>query len=455
MKGGDSEEGYIAHFMKTIISLFIALLSTPHVWAFTDIENNWYKQSILELKELEIVNGFDNGAFLPEDHTTRAEILKIILSASDTEILEPEKSCFSDIYTSSWQAKYVCSWADLWITKWYDDGTFRPNGTITVLETLAFWARAFDLDIASLWEGTQWYEKYQAFAHINNIIPIHSYTTDTLISRWQAVEVINRMRKFADKQKLDYRSIGCEVSPDLKSWSYEKEVSWLDRNYLLYVPSGMKKWKEMKLIIAFHGRTNSNDIVRDYMKLGWGSYDYKQSDFIVAYPAGMWAWPYSWSQYENIEFFDAIITEVSEKLCIDRNAVFSVGHSLGSYMSNKVSCLRGDVIRAMAWVASDGYNGKCTGPVASLITHLPGDHLASYHWGLNAYSYKSSQNMCSTLEESTSIWDIKSCTQKTSCTPGNTVLFCNSYSTYGNDQHSWPKKGSDDILDFFREIDAK
>ena len=86
--------------MKKIIFLLIICFNVTQVSAFTDIENNWYKQSILELKELEMISGFDNGTFLPEDNTTRAEILKIILLASDTKVLEPEESCFSDIYIS-------------------------------------------------------------------------------------------------------------------------------------------------------------------------------------------------------------------------------------------------------------------------------------------------------------------------------------------------------------------
>jgi hypothetical protein len=45
----------------------------------------------------------------------------------------------------------------------------------------------------------------------------------------------------------------------------------------------------MNLAVAFHGRTNSNDMVQDYMQLGGSSYRSAQnpSDFIVAYPAGM------------------------------------------------------------------------------------------------------------------------------------------------------------------------
>jgi poly(3-hydroxybutyrate) depolymerase len=39
------------------------------------------------------------------------------------------------------------------------------------------------------------------------------------------------------------------------------------REYLLYVPAGTSNNSPKKLIVAFHGRTNSNEMVRDYMKL--------------------------------------------------------------------------------------------------------------------------------------------------------------------------------------------
>jgi len=386
----------------TFLIVFFLCFQFTSVYSFSDIENNWYKNSIQYLKDIWVVNWFDNGTYLPEDKTTRAELLKIILNTAQTSIVEPEQSCFKDISVNTWYTKYICTWTDLWVVNWYEDGTFKPNNNLSVIEALAFSARAFDIDLWDTPEGEQWYEKYQDFAHENNIIPVHSYTINTLISRGQAA---------------------------------------------------MQKWKEVSLVVAFHGRTNNNEQVRDYMQLGGWRYGYKQNDFVVAYPAGMWAGPFSWSQQENIEFFDAIVMEVSEKLCINRDAVFTVGHSLGSYMSNKTSCLRWDVVRAMTWVASSGYNWDCTGPSASLITHLEWDPLAGYAGWVWAYKIRSAKNMCEDTEIQTSIWDIRSCTQKTSCTTGNTVFFCNDYATYGNDQHSWPKDGSDDILDFFRDIE--
>ena len=435
-----------------IISLFL-LLSFSSSYAFSDIETNWYKQSILELKDSWVVNGFDNGTYLPEDSTSRAELLKIILNTAEIDIVEPEESCFKDISASVWYTKYACTGTDLWIVKWYEDGTFKPNNKLTVIEALAFAARAFDIELWDTPEWEEWFEKYQDFAHKNNIVPIHSYTQERLISRWQAAELLVRMKKHSEGTRLDYKSVWCEMNPGLRSGSYNVEIDWVERNYLLYVPSGMRKWKEMSLAVAFHGRTNNNEQVRDYMQLGGWRYGYKQNDFIVAYPAGVWPGPFSWSQQSNIELFDAIITKVSEELCVNRDAVFTVGHSLGSYMSNKTSCLRWDVVRAMAWVASSGYNGDCTGPAASLITHLEWDPLAGYAGWVWAYNIRSVKNLCDDEERDTRVWDIRSCTQKTSCTTGNTVLFCNEYATYWDDQHSWPKEGSDDILDFFREVE--
>jgi polyhydroxybutyrate depolymerase len=191
-------------------------------------------------------------------------------------------------------------------------------------------------------------------------------------------------------------------------------------------------------------------MVRSYMNIWWwrNRSTNNQNDFIVAYPAWIWNWPYSWSQQENIEFFDGIVSYINNKMCINRDKVFSVGHSLWSWMSNKVSCLRWDVVRAMVWVASDWYNNNCYWAVSSLITHLKNDNLASYQGGLNAYSYKSSNNLCTSETEKISLWSIKNCEQKISCSWWNTVIFCNSYDTHQSDPHWWPRSGWTDILDF-------
>lgn len=443
--------------MKKIVSIVcLVWLSFWQSFAFTDIQYNWYKSSIENLEQKWIINGFDDGKFLPNGNSTRAEVLKIILNAAEIDVADNSEYCFTDVAPSQWYAKYICSAKNIWVSKWFEDKTFKPNDEITVLETLAFAVRAFGIDLEYLWEGDTWYQKYQAFADQKKIIPKHAYTIDTIINRARAVDIMSRLIELKQWQLPDYLSAGCDMMSDIQSWEYTIEIWDSLRKYLLYVPNNTSVTKPLWLIVAFHGRTNSNEMVRDYMKL-WGSTyvgSKDQQDFIVAYPAGMWVGPYSWSQYENVELFDAIVSTISENLCIQRDKVFSVGHSLWSYMSNKIACQRGGVLRAMVWVASSWYDSQCSGPAASLILHLPNDHLSAYSSGKYAYALRAEKNYCSPEANSIEIWDLKNCEQRSSCSLWNTVIFCSSYTPYLNDPHSWPKNGSDDIVNFLRNIEA-
>lgn len=445
--------------MKKIVifAILFFLGSIPQeLFAFNDIENNWYKDSISDLESEGIVQGFSDGGYHPHDYLTRAEVLKLLFQANDIVLDATDLNCFSDISNTDWQAKYVCSAVEKWFAKGYEDETFRPNEKVTVIEMLAFAQRIYGFDLSTYEAEGEWYEKYQNFADENALFPIFSYTKDTYISRGQAAELLVNFEKYSQGEKISSLSSACGLTPELKSGEYSLVVDGVTRKYLLYVPSGVSASSAKWLIVAFHGRTNSNDDVRDYMVLGWGSYGNtkNQQDFIVAYPAGTGSGPYSWAGQENIDFFDALITEVSSKLCIDRKQIFTVGHSLWSYMSNKISCVRGDVVRGMVGVAGGKNNVECSWPVSSLILHLPWDYATAYSEWVAAYSKKIEQNQCTGEEKTISMGNIKWCVQQASCSSGNTVIFCNSYEVYGWDSHSWPKNGSDEILDFLKNING-
>ena len=116
----------------------------------------------------------------------------------------------------------------------------------------------------------------------------------------------------------------------------------------------------MPLIVAFHGRTNSNEQVRSYYRL-----DREITDAFIVYPAALsnGNGTFSWSdgtnkpsEFRDIAFFDAIVERLSKEYCIDMERIFVVGHSLGAWFSNSLACVRGDVIRASA--TGDG-GGDC------------------------------------------------------------------------------------------------
>ncbi|MFZ2255344.1 MAG: hypothetical protein WAW59_05030 [Patescibacteria group bacterium] len=58
------------------------------------------------------------------------------------------------------------------------------------------------------------------------------------------------------------------MSPrSLTSGTHEIMVAGKTRSYILTVPSSYSTSSPAKLIIAIHGRTNSNSMVQDYMGL--------------------------------------------------------------------------------------------------------------------------------------------------------------------------------------------
>jgi len=195
--------------------LLIVLLSgsflIPSANAFTDIETSWYKDSILELKDAWLVNGYGDWRFWPDDNVTRAEILAIILNAAEVELPELwDEKCFPDVALDAWYAPYVCYAAEKEITAWYEDGNFRPNGSVSIIEALAFTSLVFELDVDR--KSDVWYEDFISYAHDENIIPKNAYFVDTLWKRGQIADIIVWSQDIFEGDDSDYRSVWCSVN---------------------------------------------------------------------------------------------------------------------------------------------------------------------------------------------------------------------------------------------------
>ena len=74
-----------------ILTIVLLLTFSQNVFAiqyFSDIEyNDWYYNDILALSDKELVNGYTDGTFKPNNFITRAEALKLIIPMSNTRIL--------------------------------------------------------------------------------------------------------------------------------------------------------------------------------------------------------------------------------------------------------------------------------------------------------------------------------------------------------------------------------
>lgn len=101
--------------------------------SFKDVkQDSWYATAVHTLASLGIITGIGNDQFAPERAITRAEFTAIAMrfATLDTTGI----NIFSDVTKNDWFYDYVVGSIQYgWITG-YEDGTFRPNHTISRAE---------------------------------------------------------------------------------------------------------------------------------------------------------------------------------------------------------------------------------------------------------------------------------------------------------------------------------
>ena len=89
-------------------------------------------------------------------------------------------------------------------------------------------------------------------------------------------------------------------------------------------------------------------------------------------------WGFTWAVPDgggpDLALFDGILAEIGRSYCLDRSAIFLVGHSLGASFANEIACARATVVKGLASVAGGIGSGRCPGGrVPALLLHTDGD----------------------------------------------------------------------------------
>lgn len=75
---------------------------------FSDVPSDyWAFNYISEMVERNVLSGYPDGKFYPDEQVTRAEFAKIMTSAAGLPITQPTTKIFSDVNISEWYAPYV------------------------------------------------------------------------------------------------------------------------------------------------------------------------------------------------------------------------------------------------------------------------------------------------------------------------------------------------------------
>jgi len=256
------------------------------------------------------------------------------------------------------------------------------------------------------------------------------------------------------------KSSGCGKNPPNPQIS-SAVVSGLTRNFITVIPNSYNKDTPIKFIFAPHGRTNSNEMVRGYYKVEQAS----QGKAIFVYPSGLpeATSPRNWSdvgdpsdKLRDFALFDKIYEEFTNNYCIDLDHVYVVGHSLGAWFTNTLSCARGNVIRAIGSVGGGTTINNCTGPVSAMVMHNPKDRLAPFSQSETTRDQLISQNQCSSRTVATEPRQYN-CVAYQDCNEIAPLIWCphNDDTGYGGVYypHTWPDSAGSEIWKFFEGLE--
>lgn len=123
--------------LKKVIALVCVFALTLTTVAFgatySDVtEDSAYYEAVETLNKLNIITGYEDGTFRPEDGVTRAEMAALIarIQGYGETAAAPANTVFSDVPSSHWASGYIANASGMGIINGYGDGTFGPEDPV-------------------------------------------------------------------------------------------------------------------------------------------------------------------------------------------------------------------------------------------------------------------------------------------------------------------------------------
>ncbi len=193
-------------FSTCLIGAMLFISSGVSAQSFSDVStSSKYYNAIETLANANIVNGYDDGTFKPEQSVNRVEALKMILNAAQISPSVATGS-FSDVESSAWFAPFVYTAQSKGIVSGDGNtGAFKPARTVIKAEFLKMALLGFDhnvnkhngkTNVAADVPNDAWFVPYMSYARTLLIIDPDAndklYPTKTL-SRGECAEILYQL----------------------------------------------------------------------------------------------------------------------------------------------------------------------------------------------------------------------------------------------------------------------
>ncbi|MBO5369515.1 MAG: S-layer homology domain-containing protein, partial [Clostridia bacterium] len=100
----------------------------PSANTYSDMNGQFALEAVKSLSSKNIISGYPDGSFKPDNQVTRAEFAKMAAVAFGIE--KTDATSFADVSSTDWFAGYVGALSAKEVLKGYD-GKFNPNAPIT------------------------------------------------------------------------------------------------------------------------------------------------------------------------------------------------------------------------------------------------------------------------------------------------------------------------------------
>lgn len=183
--------------------------STPAIVTFSDINNNWAKESIEYLAGKGIINGVAPNKFEPGSNITRGQFIKILVgSLNGVDITKAKAAAFTDVKTGQWYTDSINWAAENGIVKGYDNGEFGLNDSIT-REQMAVMINNFANKMAYTLNN-----KNEA-AVFNDNAKISAYAKDAVAAMQKAGIINGKPGNVFDPQGLSTRAEAAKMMAEM------------------------------------------------------------------------------------------------------------------------------------------------------------------------------------------------------------------------------------------------
>ena len=220
-------------------------------------------------------------------------------------------------------------------------------------------------------------------------------------------------------------SAGCGKTRTLQNGTITIQSGGVNRTYILRAPDNYNNTRPYRLIVAYHWLNGSaqNVASENYYRL----FPLSNNSTIFVAPQGLDA---GWANTNNrdLDFTDAMLSQLENDLCIDQNRIWATGFSYGAGMSYAVACARADVFRGVALYAGAQLSG-CSGgtaPIAYFAAHGISDSVLNISQGRSLRDRFVSNNSCTAQNppEPAAGSGTHICTTYQGCSAGHPVTWC-------------------------------